>query len=138
MPWKFVVMLIGSILVGQLLNHLNKRCPVWHRLSKMLMILCAAAFAAPRPTSSWSGSMRWRFLAARVWATDTDSTKPMIEISAAGSRSSSSQGPCSCHCSDSASVSCPSAPNAAPRSDGSRASMSRLPEPIRKRVEVRN
>jgi hypothetical protein len=46
MPWKFVVMLIGSILVGRLLNHLNKRSPAWRRLSKMLMILCAAGFAA--------------------------------------------------------------------------------------------
>jgi hypothetical protein len=28
--------------------------------------------------------MRWRFLAASVWATEIDSTKPMIEIRSAG------------------------------------------------------
>ncbi len=44
----------------------------------------AAMLAAPSPISSWSGSMRWRFLAASVCATETDSTKPMIEISSAG------------------------------------------------------
>ena len=43
--------------------------------------------AAPRPISSWSGSMRWRRLAASVWATETDSTKPMTEISSAGTAS---------------------------------------------------
>jgi hypothetical protein len=32
--------------------------------------------------------MRWRFLAASVWATETDSTKPMIEIRTAGPISS--------------------------------------------------
>ena len=44
-------------------------------------------FAAPRPMSSWSGVMRWRFFAARVCATEIDSTKPMIEIRRAGTKS---------------------------------------------------
>jgi hypothetical protein len=39
---------------------------------------------APRPTSSWSGEIRWRRLAASVCATEIDSTKPMIEIRIAG------------------------------------------------------
>ena len=43
--------------------------------------------AAPRPISSWLGSMRWRFLAASVCATEIDSTKPMTEISSAGTNS---------------------------------------------------
>ena len=41
--------------------------------------------AAPRPISSWSGSIRCRFLAASVCATETDSTNPMTEINSAGS-----------------------------------------------------
>jgi len=48
-----------------------------------------ATFAAPRPTSSWSGEIRWRRFAASVWATETLSTKPMIEISSAGTQSRS-------------------------------------------------
>src|SRR5690554_1614134 len=35
-----------------------------------------AILAAPKPTNSWSGSIRSRRLAARVCATETDSTKP--------------------------------------------------------------
>ena len=46
-----------------------------------------ARLAAPRPTSSALLSTRWRRLAARVWATDTDSTKPIRLISNAGSAS---------------------------------------------------
>ena len=42
---------------------------------------------APRPISSWFGAIRWRRLAASVCATDTLSTKPMIEISSAGTHS---------------------------------------------------
>src|SRR5690554_3106778 len=44
----------------------------------------APRLAAPRPISSWSGRIRWRRLAARVWAIDTDSTNPTILINKAG------------------------------------------------------
>ena len=43
--------------------------------------------AAPSPISSWSGTMRWRRLAASVCATETDSTKPISEIRSAGTAS---------------------------------------------------
>ena len=36
--------------------------------------------------SSWSGSIRWRFFAARVCATEMDSTNPMTEIKTADVR----------------------------------------------------
>ena len=42
---------------------------------------------APRPISSWLGAIRWRRLAASVCATETLSTKPMTEISSAGTHS---------------------------------------------------
>ena len=42
---------------------------------------------APRATSSWSGTMRWRRLAASVCPTDTDSTKPTTLSSKAGTAS---------------------------------------------------
>ena len=47
----------------------------------------AAILAAPSSISSWSGSIRWRRLAASVWATDTLSTKPITESSRAGTAS---------------------------------------------------
>ena len=50
-------------------------------------VIAADRLLAPRATSSWSGSMRWRRLAARVWPTDTDSTKPTTLISSAGTAS---------------------------------------------------
>lgn len=40
------------------------------------LVSAAATFAAPRPTSSWFASTRSRRLAARVWATEMDSTNP--------------------------------------------------------------
>ena len=47
-----------------------------------------ATLAAPRAISSWLGLMRCRRLAARVLPTDTDSTKPMMEINMAETASS--------------------------------------------------
>ena len=47
-------------------------------------VKAAPRLPAPRATSSRSGSMRWRRRAARVWPTDTDSTKPTTLISSAG------------------------------------------------------
>ncbi len=55
----------------------------------------------PRPISSWSGLIDWRRLAARVCATETDSTKPISAIRksagasvshSAGSKSGSDSG----------------------------------------------
>ena len=42
---------------------------------------------APRAINSWSGTIRCRRLAASVWPTDTDSTKPTTLMSRAGTNS---------------------------------------------------
>ena len=43
----------------------------------------APTLAAPRPMSSWSGSIRCRFVAARVRAIEIDSIKPISDINIA-------------------------------------------------------
>ena len=47
----------------------------------------AEILLAPKANNSWSGSMRWRLLAASVCPTETDSTKPTTLISSAGTAS---------------------------------------------------
>ena len=51
-------------------------------------VMAAPTLQAPKATSSRSGSMRWRRLAASVWPTETDSTKPTTLINKAGMASS--------------------------------------------------
>ena len=46
-------------------------------------VKAAATLEAPRPINSWSGTIRCRRLAASVWATEIDSTKPTTLISTA-------------------------------------------------------
>ncbi len=50
-------------------------------------VKAAPRLLAPNATSSWSGSMRWRRLAASVCPTDTDSTNPTTLMRSAGTSS---------------------------------------------------
>ena len=51
-------------------------------------LTAAAILAVPKPTNSWSGSIRSRRFAAKVCATETDSTKPTKLINKAAGNNS--------------------------------------------------